>query len=98
MPANTKESIVRGGRPRPDRGHSLEEFAVTQSPLEDVPSAPLVGLFHTCLVDLYRPNVGFAAVSLLERAGCRVEVNGCRVLACQTLAENDIEIRPVLDD
>ena len=31
-------------------------------------------------------------------AGCRVEVNGCRVLACQTLAESDIEIRPVLDD
>ena len=31
-------------------------------------------------------------------AGCRVEVNGSRVLACQTLAENDIEIRPVLDD
>ena len=30
-------------------------------------------------------------------AGCRVEVNGRRVLACQTLAENDIEIRPVLD-
>ena len=31
-------------------------------------------------------------------AGCRVEVNGRRVLACQTLAENDIEIRPVLDN
>ena len=36
--------------------------------------APRVGLFVTCLVDLFRPTVGFAAVSLLEQAGCRVEV------------------------
>ena len=36
--------------------------------------APRVGLFATCLVDLYRPSVGFAAVRLLEQAGCRVEV------------------------
>ncbi|MGF1609387.1 MAG: (Fe-S)-binding protein [Kiloniellales bacterium] len=35
---------------------------------------PRVGLFVTCLVDLIRPSVGFAAVALLERAGCRVEV------------------------
>jgi L-lactate dehydrogenase complex protein LldE len=35
---------------------------------------PIVGLFVTCLVDLFRPRVGFAAVALLERAGCRVEV------------------------
>ncbi|MFL5165755.1 MAG: (Fe-S)-binding protein [Microvirga sp.] len=33
-----------------------------------------VGLFVTCLVDLMRPSVGFAAVKLLENAGCRVEV------------------------
>ena len=33
-----------------------------------------VGLFVTCLVDLLRPSVGFAAVKLLERAGCAVEV------------------------
>lgn len=33
-----------------------------------------VGLFVTCLVDLYRPAVGFAAVSLLEKAGYSVEV------------------------
>ncbi len=31
-----------------------------------------VGLFVTCLVDLFRPSVGFAAVKLLEDAGCRV--------------------------
>lgn len=33
-----------------------------------------VGLFVTCLVDLFRPTVGFAAVKLLEEAGCIVEV------------------------
>ncbi len=35
---------------------------------------PRVGLFVTCLVDLIRPTVGFAAVKLLEGAGCSVEV------------------------
>ena len=35
---------------------------------------PQVGLFVTCLVDLIRPSVGFAAVKLLEDAGCRVAV------------------------
>ncbi|MCW5731290.1 MAG: (Fe-S)-binding protein, partial [Alphaproteobacteria bacterium] len=35
---------------------------------------PRVGLFVTCLVDLYRPAVGFAAVKLLEDAGCEVVV------------------------
>ena len=33
-----------------------------------------VGFFVTCLVDLMRPTVGFAAIRLLERAGCRVSV------------------------
>jgi L-lactate dehydrogenase complex protein LldE len=33
-----------------------------------------IGLFVTCLVDLFRPTVGFAAASLLERAGYAVEV------------------------
>jgi L-lactate dehydrogenase complex protein LldE len=35
---------------------------------------PRVGLFVTCLVDLFRPSVGFAAVKLLEDAGCDVHV------------------------
>ena len=35
---------------------------------------PRVGLFVTCLVDLFRPSVGFATVKLLEDAGCLVEV------------------------
>jgi L-lactate dehydrogenase complex protein LldE len=33
-----------------------------------------VALFVTCLVDLFRPTVGFAAVKLLEAASCLVEV------------------------
>lgn len=33
-----------------------------------------VGLFVTCLVDVVRPEIGFAALKLLERAGCTVEV------------------------
>jgi L-lactate dehydrogenase complex protein LldE len=37
-------------------------------------SKPIVGLFVTCLVDLIRPSVGFAAIKLLEEAGCIVEV------------------------
>jgi L-lactate dehydrogenase complex protein LldE len=37
-------------------------------------SRPRVGLFVTCLVDLMRPRVGFAAIKLLEQAGCEVDV------------------------
>ncbi len=33
-----------------------------------------VGLFVTCLVDLMRPRIGFAALKLLEAAGCEVVV------------------------
>jgi L-lactate dehydrogenase complex protein LldE len=43
--------------------------------LEQPNRAPIrVGLFVTCLVDLIRPSVGFAAVKLLEDAGCSVFV------------------------
>ncbi|MCV0395326.1 MAG: (Fe-S)-binding protein [Rhizobiaceae bacterium] len=35
---------------------------------------PRVGLFVTCLVDLFRPVVGFSAVKLIEAAGCEVDV------------------------
>ncbi|MAF47941.1 MAG: Fe-S oxidoreductase [Rhodospirillaceae bacterium] len=35
---------------------------------------PRVGLFVTCLADLHRPSVAFAAVKLLEDAGVDVEV------------------------
>ena len=33
-----------------------------------------VALFVTCLVDLFRPSVGFASIRLLEQAGCTVHV------------------------
>ena len=35
-----------------------------------------VGLFVTCLVDLMRPRIGFAAIRLLKAAGCEVVVPG----------------------
>lgn len=35
---------------------------------------PRVGLFATCLVDLFRPSVGFSAAKLIEDAGCEVHV------------------------
>jgi L-lactate dehydrogenase complex protein LldE len=50
---------------------------VPQSP-DPRPSAaktsPRVGLFVTCLIDLIRPSIGFAAAKLLEDAGAVVEV------------------------
>ncbi|WP_374403384.1 (Fe-S)-binding protein [Niveibacterium sp.] len=36
--------------------------------------SPRVGLFATCLMNVFRPNIGFSAVALLERAGCKVSV------------------------
>lgn len=33
-----------------------------------------VGLFHTCLIDLVRPDIGLSVLTLLENAGCTVEV------------------------
>ena len=33
-----------------------------------------VGLLITCLADMFRPEIGFASVKLLEQAGCDVEV------------------------
>src|SRR5262245_48839405 len=39
-----------------------------------VRKSPHVALFVTCLFDLFRPSIGFAAVQLLEDAGCTVTV------------------------
>ena len=44
------------------------------SPPPESGSPIRVGLFVTCLVDLFRPSVGFSAIDLLEKAGCIVEV------------------------
>lgn len=41
---------------------------------EEQKTKPRIGLFVTCLVDLFRPTIGFASVKLLEDAGCTVEV------------------------
>ena len=41
---------------------------------EDRTQPPTVALFVTCLVDLFRPTVGFATIKLIEAAGCTVEV------------------------
>jgi L-lactate dehydrogenase complex protein LldE len=60
-----------------------------------------VALFVTCLADLFRPEVGFAAARLLEQAGCRVEVplqsccgqpayNGGDKIAAAAIARNVI--------
>ena len=37
-------------------------------------STPNVALFVTCLADIFRPQIGFACVKLIERAGCTVAV------------------------
>jgi L-lactate dehydrogenase complex protein LldE len=42
-----------------------------------------VALFVTCLVDLFRPAIGFAAVKLLEDAGCTVEIPPLQVCCGQ---------------
>jgi L-lactate dehydrogenase complex protein LldE len=42
-----------------------------------------VGLFVTCLVDLFRPSVGMAAAKLLEDAGCLVEAPGAQTCCGQ---------------
>ncbi|MGI6851049.1 (Fe-S)-binding protein [Mesorhizobium sp. 1B3] len=41
---------------------------------------PKIGLFVTCLVDLFRPSIGYAAARLIESTGCSVEApmaQGC---------------------
>ena len=43
-------------------------------PTAMITAQPKIGLFVTCLVDLFRPTVGFSALKLLEEAGCVVEV------------------------
>jgi L-lactate dehydrogenase complex protein LldE len=42
--------------------------------MSDETAKPSVGLFATCLVDLFRPVVGFSAAKLVEDSGCRVDV------------------------
>lgn len=46
-------------------------------------AGPRVALFVTCLVDLIRPQIGFASVKLLEEAGCDVFVPGTQTCCGQ---------------
>ena len=58
--------------------------------------APRVGLFVTCLVDLFRPSVGFAAVKLIEASGCTVEVPAAQT-CCGQPAYNSGDRRDTCD-
>jgi L-lactate dehydrogenase complex protein LldE len=53
---------------------AVPDTAVPDPGVPDPSGKPRVGLFVTCLVDLYRPSIGFAAIELLTQAGCQVEV------------------------
>ncbi|MDB3952689.1 LUD domain-containing protein [Alphaproteobacteria bacterium] len=43
-----------------------------QNASDKLSDRPHVGLFVKFLVDIFRPQVGFAAVKLLKQSGCRV--------------------------
>ena len=47
-----------------------------------------VGLFATCLVDIFRPEVGFATAKLLEDAGYEVDVPKAQTCCGQPLVNN----------
>lgn len=47
-----------------------------------------IGLFVTCLVDLLRPAIGFAAIKLLQDAGCEVEVPAAQTCCGQPSYNN----------
>jgi len=47
-----------------------------------------IALFATCLVDLFRPSVGFAAVKLLQQAGCEVVIPPNQVCCGQPAFNN----------
>lgn len=50
--------------------------------------APRVALLVTCLVDFFRPTVGFAAIKLLEDAGCDVTVPAAQTCCGQPAYNN----------
>lgn len=69
--------------------------------MSEKPTAPpRVGLFVTCLVDLTRPCVGFAAVKLLEDAGCVVEVPATQTCCGQPAynSGDNRDARPIAAD
>ena len=66
---------------RPFLGCHVARVSVPTSSVLGAPRR--VALFVTCLVDLFRPSVGFAAIKLLEDAGCTVEVPPLQVCCGQ---------------
>jgi len=66
-------------------------------------TSPRVGLFVTCLVNLFRPTVALAAIQLLEQAHYQVEVNIAQTCCGQPaynsgdLANSRILARQVID-
>ncbi|MFZ1295607.1 MAG: (Fe-S)-binding protein, partial [Pseudomonadales bacterium] len=44
------------------------------NPPSETRPAPRVGLFVTCLANVFRPGVAESTLRLLRRAGCTVEV------------------------
>ncbi|MDE0924562.1 (Fe-S)-binding protein [Aurantimonas coralicida] len=55
------------------RRRTYEEKPLSENAVRSE-TRPQVALFVTCLVDLFRPSVGFAAIKLLEESGCDVVV------------------------
>ena len=49
---------------------------------------PKVALFATCLVDLFRPQIGFAAAELIESCGFEVDVPKSQTCCAQPLISN----------
>lgn len=66
------EAAKGGGRKRPFG--RVEKSENSSMPRPESGAKLRVALFATCLVDIVRPSVGFAAAKLLEQAGCVVEV------------------------
>ncbi|MEO0999338.1 MAG: heterodisulfide reductase-related iron-sulfur binding cluster, partial [Pseudomonadota bacterium] len=42
--------------------------------MSETGTGPRVALLVTCLVDMFRPSIGWGTVKLLEEAGCSVDV------------------------
>jgi L-lactate dehydrogenase complex protein LldE len=72
MPDVVAEAAKGGGRKCPFG--RVEKSGNARMPRTEPGAKLRVALFATCLVDIVRPSVGFAAATLLERAGCVVDV------------------------
>lgn len=67
--------VPRSQSPAPAGGSAdLRSFEIPAPAAEGPGVGKRVGLFATCLVDLFRPTVGFAAARLLADTGCSIVV------------------------